>query len=132
MSDLRKGGIHHLAMNVFDFDKTVEFYVKGLGFKKGASWGEGDSRAIMLDSGNSTYLEIFAGGENTEKPEGSFIHIALTSYDCDKDIKKAKKAGANITMEPTDVDVPSDTPMKVRIAFCKGLNGEIIEFFQER
>ena len=125
-------GFHHIAMRVSDFDATVKFYTEGLGFAAGASWGVGDKRAIMLDSGNGNFIELFAGGTTESKPEGCYMHLALCSDDCDADIASAKRAGAEITMEPKNVDIPSTPPTKVRIAFCKGLNGEVIEFFQYR
>jgi len=124
-------GFHHVAMRAYDFDKTVDFYINGLGFEKGISWGEGDSRAIMINVGCDSFIEVFAGGK-PDQEEGAFIHIALKSDNCDLDLEKAVKAGAIVTMQPQDVDIPSDPVKKVRIAFCKGLSGEIIEFFQER
>jgi glyoxylase I family protein len=124
-------GFHHVALKAYDFDKTVEFYTKGLGFERGISWGEGDGRAIMIDVGGGNYIEVFAGGKQ-EQGEGAFIHIALKSNNCDADIEKAVNAGAVVTMMPQDVDIPSDPVKKVRIAFCKGLSGEVIEFFEEK
>ena len=124
-------GFHHAAMKVKDFDKVIDFYTKGLGFKKGISWGEGDERAVMIDIGNNNYIEIFAGGKIAEDNEGAIIHFALKTLDCDKDIRLAEQAGAVVTMEVTNIDIQSDSVKKVKIAFCKGLNGEIIEFFQE-
>jgi len=57
------GGFHHVAIRVADFDKSVGFYTNGLGFKKHISWGEGDDRKIMLDTGDGNFLEIYAGGK---------------------------------------------------------------------
>lgn len=125
------GGFHHIAMRVKDFDASVRFYTEGLGFRKGISWGEGAKRAIMLDTGDGNYVELFAGGTDAPKPEGAILHFALRTTDCDAATARAREAGAGVTMEPKDVDIPSapnSTP--VRIAFCKGPDGEIIEFFQ--
>ncbi len=125
-----KGGFHHLALKAADFEKTVKFYTEGLGFKEWISWGEGDGRAVMIDAGNGNYLEIFAGGQNSPKPEGNYIHVAFAAENCDEAIERARKAGAVVTMEPTDVEIKSNPPLQVRIAFCKGPDGEVIEFFQ--
>mgnify|MGYP000053010412 CR=1 FL=1 len=39
--------------------------------------------------------------------------------------------GAEVTMEPKSLNIPSEpSETPVRIAFCKGPDGEIIEFFQ--
>ncbi|MHB1485019.1 MAG: VOC family protein [Saccharofermentanales bacterium] len=124
-------GFHHVAMKVEDFDKVVEFYTTGLGYKKGIAWGDGDGRAVMIDVGNENFIEIFAGGKVPDENDGAFIHIALKSRNCEKDIDRAEKAGAVITVKVMNVDIPSNPVKKVRIAFCRGLNGEILEFFQE-
>jgi glyoxylase I family protein len=126
------GGFHHVAMKVRDFDASVKFYTE-LGFKETISWGEGNKQAMMLDTGDGNYLEIFAGGSAEPATEGGYIHVAFRTDNCDQAIERAKKAGAEVTIEPKDVDIPSrPTLLKVRIAFCKGPSGEVIEFFQDR
>jgi len=125
------GGFHHLAIKVHDFEAAVKFYTQGLGFAEKVAWGEGNGRAVMLDTGDGNYLEVFAGGAAGPKPEGAILHFALRTRDCDEAIKRAREAGAQVTMEPKSLDIPSKpaaTP--VRIAFCKGPAGEVIEFFQ--
>ena len=124
------GGFHHLAMRVQDFDASLRFYVDGLGFRSKITWGEGDSRAAMLDTGDGNYLEIFAGGSDAPAAEGPVIHFALRTADCDRAIAAARAAGAEVTIEPKNVQIPSDPPTAARIAFCKGPDGEVIEFFQ--
>ena len=127
------GGFHHIAMKVKDFDKVVDFYVKGLGFTNDIFWGEGDNRAQMIDIGNNNYIEIFAGGTEDVCPENpGLLHIALRSDDCKYDLEKALNAGAILTMPVTDIDMETSPVKKIRIAFCKGLQGETIEFFEER
>lgn len=125
-------GFHHVAMRVKDFDATVKFYTEILGFKKSISWGENDKRAIMLDTGDGNYLEVFAGGSGELKPEGAFIHLAFRTDNCDEAIEKARAAGMEITDEPKDVEIGSVPPTPVRIAFFKGPDGEVIEFFQNK
>ncbi|MHB8963819.1 MAG: VOC family protein [Saccharofermentanales bacterium] len=124
-------GFHHIAMKAMDFDKVVAFYTDGMGYEKGISWGEGDNRAVMIHVGKANYIEIFAGAKEIIEQEGTLLHIALKSLDCDGDIARAAKAGATVTIEPVSIDIPSEPVKQIRIAFCKGLNGEILEFFQE-
>ena len=125
------GGFHHLALRARDFDASVKFYTEGLGFVPRINWGEGDGRAVMLDTGDGSYLEIFAGGADEPKPEGAVLHFALRTSDCDTAIERARAAGAEVTVEAKDVEIPSrPEPLPVRIAFCKGPDGEVIEFFQ--
>ena len=56
------GGFHHLAMRVANLDASIAFYSAGLGFAPKASWGEGDRRTTLLDTGDGNYLEISGGG----------------------------------------------------------------------
>ena len=60
------GGFHHIAMQVKDFDASLQFYTEGLGFTPTVAWGEGSQRAVMLDTGDGNYFELFAGGGRGE------------------------------------------------------------------
>ena len=125
------GGFHHVAIRSYDWDKSVKFYMEALGFEEKIRWGEGTERGILLDTGDGNYLEIFANGSGEPKPEGCIIHFALRTDDCDAAVERARAAGAVITTEPKDVVIQSKPkPTPVRLAFCKGPDGEIIEFFQ--
>ncbi len=124
------GGFHHVAIRVHDFDKSVAFYTEGLGFTERLRWGEGNSRAILLDTGDGNYVEIFAGGVKLRKPDESIIHMAFRTTDVTIAIEAARAAGAEITLETKDIVVSNHPPTPIRIAFCKGPDGEIIEFFQ--
>ena len=124
-------GFHHIALRACDFDATVKFYTDGLGFRKGTRWGQAPGRAIMLDAGDGCCVELFEGGQTGAKPEGALMHFALKTTDCDASFKRALAAGATATMAPQDVSVDAKPqPFHVRIAFCVGLAGETIEFFQ--
>jgi glyoxylase I family protein len=126
-------GFHHVAIRAWDFDRSVAFYTEVLGFRHKIGWGEKPGRAVMLDTGDGNYLEIFEG-KTTEghKPEGAILHFALRVDDCDAALERARAAGALVTMEAKDVSIPSSPtgPTPVRIAFIKGPDGETIEFFQ--
>ena len=124
-------GLHHVSITVKDFEATVAFYTQGFGFKKGDVWARGENgHAVMLDMGDGSFLEVFSGAEKAVQESGIFAHIALSTDDCDGDFQRAVAAGAEVQMEPTDVMLPSDPPAPIRIAFCKGPNGEVFEFFQ--
>ena len=127
-------GFHHVAIRASDFERTLRFYIDGLGFRPAVRWGEGDRRAALLDTGDGNYMEVFAGGRRAPGdpvPEGAILHYALRTTDCDAAIERARAAGANVTVEPKTLDLESD-PIKIsiRIAFCQGPDGEVIEFFQ--
>jgi glyoxylase I family protein len=131
------GGFHHVAIKVADFDKAVAFYTGAMGFVERARWGEGEKSAILLDCGDGNFFELFAGASpaGADKPDGpapsgEIMHVALRSEDVDGAIAAARAGGAEITMEPKDVAIPSSPPMNVRIAFCRTPTGEVIEFFK--
>ena len=125
-------GVHHLALASGNFDKSVKFYTEGLGFTQVCSWGEGDGRAAMLDIGNGSHFEIFANGKTDASVNERFIHFAFATSDPDGAFNNALAAGAVSHMEPKNVDIPSNPPLPVRIAFVKGPDGEMLEFFHVR
>jgi len=122
-------GFHHIALYCKDVERSLALY-RALGFADKKSWGEGDSRAFMLETGGSC-VELFAGGKDV--PDGKWVHLALKTPDCDAAYSAALAAGAAVKIEPKDVDIPAHSgPYPVRIAFVTGPDGEIIELFQER
>ena len=124
-------GFHHVSITVKDFDATVKLYTQGFGFKKGIAWTtKNNERAIMLEMENGAFLEVFSGAPSASQSAGIFAHIALASQNCDADFQQAIAAGAGVEIEPKNVILPSDPPTPIRIAFCKGFDGELIEFFQ--
>jgi glyoxylase I family protein len=127
-------GYHHVAIRAADFDRTLQFYTEGFGFRPAMRWGEGDRRAALLDTGDGNYLEVFAGGKrgpDDPVPEGAILHFAFRTTDCDAAIERARAAGARVTVEPKTLALESQPPgFTIRIAFCQGPDGELIEFFQ--
>jgi glyoxylase I family protein len=124
------GGFHHLALRVYDFEASVKFYTEGLGFTQKTTWGEGDKRVVLLDSGDGNYMEIFAGGSAEPRPEGAFFHVAFRTDNVTAAVEVAVAAGATVTVNPKDAALGTDPSFPVKIAFVKGPDGEIIEFFQ--
>ncbi|MFW5787617.1 MAG: VOC family protein [Halanaerobiales bacterium] len=124
-------GFHHLALKADDYEQTIEFYVQGLNFDIDLEWEMDDGkRAAMVNTGNENYLEIFEGREK-EIQNGAYLHLAFSTSDCEQALTKAQNAGAEITQQPQELEIPSEPVKKVKIAFCKGPDGEIIEFFEE-
>ncbi len=129
------GGFHHVAIRARDFDRSVNFYTDVLGFAPRIAWGEAPARAIMLDTGDGNYLEIFERPDQAPPPETehAILHFALRTDDTDAAVKLARDAGCEVTMEPKDVDIPTTLgphPVPVRIAFFKGPDGEVVELFE--
>jgi len=126
------GGFHHVSVKARDFDASVRFYAEGLGCRETVRWGEGDGRAVILDTGDGSCVELFAGGQG-KTPEGPVQHFAFNTDNCDAATERAKTAGAVITMPPKDIVVDSKPEkMSLRISFCTGPDGEVIEFFQKK
>lgn len=124
-------GTHHINLRPCGseaYDKTVAFYTQVLGMDMARQWGEGDSRACMIDTGDSVMelncvTEAAPGG-------GAVNHFALTTDDVDEAVRRVREAGYEITVEPRDASIPTAPPYNIRIAFCVGPVGESIEFFK--
>lgn len=127
-----KLGFHHAAINAADFDKTVDFYVRGLGFKPVRDWSNETKKACMIDIGDGGMLEIFSGGDSLIPEKEKWLHIAFSVDDTDAAYEAALAAGATSHMAPKDLVIQAETPLPVRIAFVRGLNGELLEFFHEK
>ena len=122
-------GFHHIQMKCQDLDASIAFY-KALGMTVDRTWGAGEKRACMVHAGNGNYLELFAGGAAGDKPEGFVGHFAIRVDDTQAAFDTAIAAGATEVRPVTRLDIPSDPVLPVILAFVKGPDGEIIEFFQ--
>ena len=127
---MKNRSLHHVAMNVRDLDRSVDFYTRAFGFRPVRSWGA-RPRAAMLDMGDGSLLEMFEQPDQAGR-EGSLIHIALVADDVDAAYAKAIAAGATERTTPRDVDLEAEERYPVRIAFVGGPDGEPIELFCER
>ncbi len=129
------GGFHHVCVKTRDWDRTLRFYQETLGCTTKLTWNLGGKgpRATMLDTGDGNYLEVFHDENYTPAPNGSVIHFALRTTKLDEVAARVRAFGAKITVEPKDVTIATTNgvgPVPIRIFFCEGPNGEIIEFFQ--
>jgi hypothetical protein len=73
---IRGGGLHHVAIEASDFDRSLRFYTEGLGIRNVLTFPEEGQTVAMLDTGDATYVELFSGGSG-EKLSGSILHLAL-------------------------------------------------------
>ena len=71
-------------------------------------------------------LEIF---HSEELGTGCFKHIAVSCDDVDSLYKRALAFGGGSLMAPKDAVLELNEPVKVRLAFVSGINGEEIELF---
>jgi glyoxylase I family protein len=130
-SVLGGGGFHHVAIKVRDFDAAWRFYTEALGLRPKVEWriGQTTNRAVMLDTGDGNYLEVFEAPDFAPAPNGAIIHFALRCADVDAAVERCRAAGARVTTEPKDVTIPSTPPTPVRLAFVEAPEGVVIEFF---
>ena len=134
---------HHVAIRATDFDRTVKFYVEGLGFKvhyEFAIPGRID-RAAFLDAGDGRYVEVFGSGSmvqaegrrrlpGEERTEGALLHFCLRVANTEAAYARALAAGAESRLEPRISTSRLDPLVQVCIAFVTGPDGEVIEFLQ--
>lgn len=124
--------IHHIALRVSDFEKSLDFYTSGLGFKAAKIWENNEKKAAMVDFGEG-FIEIFGSAEKDENKfnAGAYPHFAFLSNDVDLDFSKAVNAKAGVIKAPFNATLNTTPPQELRIAFISGPDGEQIEFFQE-
>ena len=132
MSNKRGPGFHHVAVRTSDLAASIRFYEEGLGFKRSFGWGEGDGEIVLMDIGDGNYVELFAGGK---APDGQPLrspveHFAFRVEDAQASYDRAIAAGAASQIEPKIVPLKGDHVVTVKIAFVKGPDGEVIEFFE--
>ena len=124
-------GVHHINLKAPGYDcwrETLAFYTETMGLPLVRRWGEGDGSGAMIDLGGCL-LELKADGGEDPGP-GRFCHIAFRTDSADGALELARSAGRPVLKEPFDVVLGGDYP--IRVAFCQGVAGEEIEFFQER
>jgi glyoxylase I family protein len=137
------GGFHHVCIKTRDWERTLRFYTEVLGCTEKIAWNFRDTgrRAVMLDTGDGNYIEIFEDPAYAPAPDGAILHFALRTTKLDEVAGRVRAAGAKITMEPKDVTIATTNPstgsgqavagpVPIRIFFCEGPSGEVIEFFQ--
>ena len=130
---LGTGGFHHVSIKTKAWERTLSFYCDTLGFTEKIAWRTAPQRAVMLDSGDGNYLEVFEDLAYTSAPNGPIHHFALRTTRRDEVAARVRAFGAKITMEPRDATIATTNahaPVPIRIFFCEGPNGEVIEFFQ--
>jgi glyoxylase I family protein len=135
---LGDAGFHHVCLKTRDWDATLRFYCETLGFTTKVAWRSAPARAALLDAGNGNHLEVFEDLAYTPAPHGHYPHFALRTTRLDDVAARVRAAGMKLTVEPKDVTIPNTAagpgavsgPVPIRIFFCEGPNGEVVEFFQ--
>ena len=99
------GTIHHVAMNVADYDRSKEFYVNKLGFRVlGEYVYPSGTRRLDCKMGN-TRLEIFGNAEELPRPAEPHLgyrHLCFYAQDIHKTVAELNALG--IETEPIRPD----------------------------
>ena len=125
-------GIHHVALKPTEgqYNDVISFYTEVLGLSVKKSWGHPEYPCVMISTGDNSCVEVLPQLDGELLPvEGKFAHLALATDDVDGCVEAVRKAGYQITDEPMDMELAG---MPIRVAFCRGAAGEVVEFFCEK
>ena len=117
-------GFAHCALYVPKLEETVKFYETVFGAEN-MGYFQADTRGCWLRLGEDI-LEIF---RSEDLGTGCFKHIAIACDDVDALYDRALAFGGGALIAPKDAVLELTEPVKVRLAFVTGINGEEIELF---
>jgi len=122
-------GIGHIALKVYDLDKSLAFYRDKLGFPEmmRIDKPEGGLWLVYLRVTDEQFIEIFPGAENDRAPgwnDNAITHVCLTVDDLDAAVERVTAAGIPLLIEKkTAVDGNKQ-------AWIEDPDGNRIEFMQ--
>jgi glyoxylase I family protein len=125
-------GMHHVTVQARDWDVSLRLYRDVLGMEVVTEFGPPIRRIMLLGVGDGSHIELIAptaGAPAAGSPAANdpLVHIALSATDAAAAAEHVRQAGYDITVEPKIVILGNIT---ATVAFFKGPNGEVIEFFQ--
>ena len=97
-------GIGHIALKVYDLDRSLAFYRDQLGFAEMLRINKVDGTLwlVNLRITDEQFIEIFPGAENDRSPgwNGNAItHVCLTVDDLDAVVERGERAGIRLLIE---------------------------------
>jgi glyoxylase I family protein len=126
-------GLHHVTIQTRDWEASLRLYQEVLDMQVVAEFGPEERRMMLLDVGDGSHIELIAPTDSpavgSPAESDPLVHLALASADAAAAIEPVRQAGYEVTMEPKDVSLNG---LEATVAFFKGPNGEVIEFFQTR
>lgn len=125
-------GLHHITVQTRDWEASLRLYRDVLAMQVVAEFGPEDGRMMLLDVGDGSHIELIAPKADTPAvgspaDPDPLVHLALATSDAAASLEPVREAGYEVTMEPKDVSLDD---LEATVAFFKGPNGEVIEFFQ--
>ena len=121
---MKVNGFAHCALYVPRLEETVQFYENVFGAKN-LGYFQASTRGCWLQLGKDI-LEIF---HSEDLGTGCFKHIAIACDDVDTLYDRALSFGGGGLIAPKDAVLELTEPVKARLAFVTGINGEEIELF---
>jgi len=117
-----------------DWAAALRLYRDVLGMTVVAEFGSPERKLVLLDIGDGSHIELIAPTATTPAigspvANDPLVHLALATPDTAAALEHVRQAGYEITMEPKAVRLGN---IEATVAFFKGPNGEVIEFFQTR
>jgi len=129
--------LHHVAVTCSDFDRSLRFYVEGLGLGRPYLWNAPPlvNRAAFIPADGGTWVEIFDGGRPEEgnsaaRDLAGHSHVAIAVDDVQAAFERIVAAGAIVFEEPVTRTLHGDPPMQATMAFVAGPDGEVIELYR--
>lgn len=124
-------GSHHIAIQTTDYEASVRFYTEVMGMTEVVGFETGGRRAVMLDIGDGSHMELFEpipGTQPSNDATGNIVfHFALQTTDIEAALERVRAAGMEITVELKTVQMG---PLNISLAFFKGPSGEVVEYIQ--
>lgn len=138
-------GLAHAAIQAEDYEGTLDFYIRVLGFTVGHSWSlpafKIKTASMLVSPDGRTCIEVFDRGAEVpaegdkapsreEVKHGALLHLAFYVDHVDEMVDKALAHGARIYVEPGNLEL-GEPALRIRNAVLHSPNGEIIELIEE-
>jgi len=90
-------GSHHIAVQTTDYEASVAFYTDVMGMTEVVEFETGGRRAVMLDIGDGSHMELFEpipGTQPSDDATGDIVfHFALQTTDIEAALALVRAAG---------------------------------------
>lgn len=121
--------IHH-AVWVADIDRTLAFYVDGLGLHETRRFVSGDGATNVFVAGDDAVeiqFKFHADGDGGPVEPSGFDHVAVAVDDTDAEVERlVAETGCRLRRGPLDSDGAN-----ARVAFLEDPDGYGVELVQE-
>ncbi len=115
--------IDHIAIDVADIDRAIEFYEKNFGCRKYFDHFTGSGLRIAYLRSGDTVLELV----NRDSGKMNGFHFCFETDDFDDEVKRLKNAGIPVLTEPHATQAREKREAGWRRVVFSGPDGEAIE-----